>query len=539
MGEAFPELAKAQKQVEDALLAEEVRFAETLSQGMKIFEEDLSKLSGKTVPGETAFKLYDTYGFPLDLTADIARERGLSVDEAGFETHMEAQRDRARAASQFASAGAAQIASTTATSFTGYDMLEAQAEVAELFVDGQSVDSIDASGVSADQSVVIVLTETPFYGESGGQVGDRGLLSNDSVEFEVADTQKSGAAFLHFGVLAQGSISKGDKLSAAVDADRRRATLKNHSATHLLHAGLRRVLGEHVQQKGSLVGPGHLRFDFSHGAPVSHEELTTIESWVNGQVMENAEASTNEMSMDDAIAKGAMALFGEKYGDVVRVVELGPDSVELCGGTHVRRCGDIGMFRIVGETGVAAGVRRIEAVTGTAAIDQTLGEHNTLASIAARLKSPLEKVDERVAGLSEQNRELSREIDRLKSVIASQAGDSLSSDAVDINGVKVLAIELKNTDAKGLRDSMDKLKDKLGTAAIVLAAVEEGKVRLIAGVSKDVTDQVKAGELVNHVALQVGGKGGGRPDLAQAGGTQPENLSSALASVTDWVTTKL
>ena len=539
MGEAFPELAKAQKQVEDALLAEEVRFAETLSQGMKIFEEDLSKLSGKTVPGETAFKLYDTYGFPLDLTADIARERGLSVDEAGFETHMEAQRDRARAASQFASAGAAQIASTTATSFTGYDMLEAQAEVAELFVDGQSVDSIDASGVSADQSVVIVLTETPFYGESGGQVGDRGLLSNDSVEFEVADTQKSGAAFLHFGVLAQGSISKGDKLSAAVDADRRRATLKNHSATHLLHAGLRRVLGEHVQQKGSLVGPGHLRFDFSHGAPVSHEELTTIESWVNGQVMENAEASTNEMSMDDAIAKGAMALFGEKYGDVVRVVELGPDSVELCGGTHVRRCGDIGMFRIVGETGVAAGVRRIEAVTGTAAIDQTLGEHNTLVSIAARLKSPLEKVDERVAGLSEQNRELSREIDRLKSVIASQAGDSLSSDAVDINGVKVLAIELKNTDAKGLRDSMDKLKDKLGTAAIVLAAVEEGKVRLIAGVSKDVTDQVKAGELVNHVALQVGGKGGGRPDLAQAGGTQPENLSSALASVTDWVTTKL
>ena len=539
MGEAFPELAKAQKQVEDALLAEEVRFAETLSQGMKIFEEDLSKLSGKTVPGETAFKLYDTYGFPLDLTADIARERGLSVDEAGFETHMEAQRDRARAASQFASAGAAQIASTTATSFTGYDMLEAQAEVAELFVDGQSVDSIDASGVSADQSVVIVLTETPFYGESGGQVGDRGLLSNDSVEFEVADTQKSGAAFLHFGVLAQGSISKGDKLSAAVDADRRRATLKNHSATHLLHAGLRRVLGEHVQQKGSLVGPGHLRFDFSHGAPVSHEELTTIESWVNGQVMENAEASTNEMSMDDAIAKGAMALFGEKYGDVVRVVELGPDSVELCGGTHVRRCGDIGMFRIVGETGVAAGVRRIEAVTGTTAIDQTLGEHNTLASIAARLKSPLEKVDERVAGLSEQNRELSREIDRLKSVIASHAGDSLSSDAVDINGVKVLAIELKNTDAKGLRDSMDKLKDKLGTAAIVLAAVEEGKVRLIAGVSKDVTDQVKAGELVNHVALQVGGKGGGRPDLAQAGGTQPENLSSALASVTDWVTTKL
>lgn len=539
MGEAFPELIKAQKQVEGALLAEEVRFAETLSQGMKIFEEDLSKLSGKTLPGETAFKLYDTYGFPLDLTADIARERGLSVDEAGFETHMEAQRDRARAASQFASAGTAQIASTTATAFTGYDMLDGQAEVAELFVDGKSVDRIDASNINSDQSVVIVLKETPFYGESGGQVGDRGLLNNDSAQFEVSDTQKSGAAFLHFGSLTRGSISKGDKLSAAVDADRRHATVKNHSATHLLHAGLRKMLGEHVQQKGSLVGPGHLRFDFSHETPVSHEELTNIESWVNSQVMQNAEATTNEMSMDEAIAKGAMALFGEKYGDVVRVVELGPESVELCGGTHVRRCGDIGLFRIVGETGVAAGVRRIEAVTGTAAIDQTLNEHNTLTRIATRLKSPLEKIDERVAGLSEQNRELSREVDRLKSVIASQAGDSLSSDAVDVNGVKVLAIELKNTDAKGLRDSMDKLKDKLGTTAIVLAAVEDDKVRLIAGVSKDVTDRVKAGELVNHVALQVGGKGGGRPDLAQAGGTQPENLSSALASVTDWITAKL
>ncbi len=539
MGEAFPELARAQKQVEDALLAEEVRFAETLSQGMKIFEEDLAELSGKTVPGETAFKLYDTYGFPLDLTADIARERGLSVDEEGFQTHMEAQRDRARAASQFASAGAAQISSTTATGFTGYDSLDGSAEVVELFVDGKAVDGIDATNLSSEQSVVVVLNETPFYGESGGQVGDRGLLSNDTVRFEVTDTQKSGAAFLHFGVLAQGSVSKGDKVSAAVDADRRRATLKNHSATHLLHAGLRRVLGEHVQQKGSLVGPGHLRFDFSHGAPVSHEELTTIESWVNGQVMENAEARTNEMSMDDAIAKGAMALFGEKYGDVVRVVELGPNSVELCGGTHVPRCGDIGMFRIVGETGVAAGVRRIEAVTGGAAIEQTNSEHNMLAQIAARLKAPVDKVDERVAGLSEQNRELSREIDRLKSIIASNTGDSLSSDAVEINGVKVLAIELKDTDAKGLRDSMDKLKDKLGTTAIVLGAVEEGKVRLIAGVSKDVTGRVKAGELVNHVAMQVGGKGGGRPDLAQAGGTQPENLSAALASVADWITTKL
>jgi len=539
MGTAFPELTAARKQVEDALLAEEVRFAETLSQGMKIFEEDLQQLSGDTVPGETAFKLYDTYGFPLDLTADIARERGLKVDEAGFETHMNAQRDRARAASQFASAGASKISSTTTTQFTGYDNLQGQAEVLELFVDGEAVDVVDANALSKEQSVVVVLDATPFYGESGGQVGDRGLLSNDQVRFEVADTQKSGAAFLHYGALAEGKISKGDKLSAAVDADRRRSTLKNHSATHLLHAGLRRVLGDHVQQKGSLVSPGHLRFDFSHGAPVSHAELTSIESWVNAEVMENAVSSTSEMSMDDAVAKGAMALFGEKYGEVVRVVELGPNSVELCGGTHVQRCGDIGMFRVISETGVAAGVRRIEAVTGSAAIDQTIAEHNTLIQIAEKLKAPVDKVEERVVSLSEQNRELSREIDRLKSAMASQAGDSLSADAVEINGVKVLAIELKNTDAKGLRDSMDKLKDKLGTTAIVLGAVDGDKVRLIAGVSKDVTDRVKAGDLVNHVALQVGGKGGGRPDLAQAGGTEPENLGVALDSVGDWIKAKL
>jgi len=539
MGDAFPELTAARKQVEDALLAEEVRFAETLSQGMKIFEEDLNKLSGDTVPGETAFKLYDTYGFPLDLTADIARERGLMVDEDGFETHMNAQRDRARAASQFAGGADLKISTTTSTSFTGYDNLQDQAEVLELFVDGESCDSADASALTAEQIVVVVLNATPFYAESGGQVGDRGMLTGDQVRFEVADTKKSGNAFLHFGVLSQGVLSKGDKLSAVVDADRRRSTLKNHSATHLLHAGLRRVLGDHVQQKGSLVTAGHLRFDFSHGAPVSHDELTSIEAWVNAEVMENAVSSTSEMSMDDAVAKGAMALFGEKYGEVVRVVELGPNSVELCGGTHVQRCGDIGMFRVVSETGVAAGVRRIEAVTGTAAIDQTIGERNTLINIAARLKTPVDKVEDRVANLSEQNRELSREIDRLKSVMASQAGDSLSADAQEINGVKVLAIELKDTDAKGLRDSMDKLKDKLGSAAIVLGAVEDGKVRLIAGVSKDVTDRVKAGELVNHVALQVGGKGGGRPDLAQAGGTEPENLTVALASVADWISPKL
>ncbi len=539
MGEAFPELVTARGQVEKALLAEEVRFAETLTQGMKIFEDDLAKLTGDTVPGETAFKLYDTYGFPLDLTADIARERNLKVDADGFEIHMEAQRTRARAASQFASAGTAKITASTATTFTGYNSYEEHAEVAEIFVDGNVVDAIDSGTLNNDEAVVVVLNKTPFYGESGGQVGDRGLLSNDSVRFEVIDTQKSGAAFLHLGVLSQGALAKGDQLSASVDADRRRHTLKNHSATHLLHAGLRRVLGDHVQQKGSLVAPGSLRFDFSHGEPVSQEELTEIESWVNGLVMANAAANTTEMSMEEAVEKGAMALFGEKYGDVVRVVELGPESVELCGGTHVQRCGDIGMVRITGETGVAAGVRRIEAVTGSAAIDKTLGEHSTLLQIADRIKSPVDKVEERVGSLSDQNRELSREVDRLKSIIASKAGDSLSADAIEINGVKVLAIEMQNTDAKGLRESIDKLKDKLGSSAIVLAAVEDDKVRLIAGVSKDVTGRVKAGELVNHVALQVGGKGGGRPDLAQAGGTQPENLSVALASVTDWITTKL
>ncbi len=539
MGGAFPELVAAQSQVEKALLAEEVRFAETLTQGMKIFEEDLANLSGDTVPGETAFKLYDTYGFPLDLTADIARERNLKVDSEGFEVHMQAQRERARAASQFASAGAAKISATTATVFTGYDSFEEQSEVAELFVDGNAVDSIDSGSLKNDQAVVVVLNNTPFYGESGGQVGDRGLLSNDSVRFEVVDTQKSGSAFLHVGVLAQGALKKSDKLSASVDADRRRHTLKNHSATHLLHAALRKYLGDHVQQKGSLVAPGSLRFDFSHGAPVSREELNEIESWVNTLVMANAEASTTEMSMDEAVAKGAMALFGEKYGDVVRVVELGPESVELCGGTHVQRCGDIGMFRIVTETGVAAGVRRIEAVTGSAALDKTLSEHSTLAHIGDQLKAPIDKIQERVMSLSEQNRELSRELDRLKSILASKAGDSVSDDAIEINGVKVLAIEMQNTDVKGLRASMDKLKDKLGSAAIVLGTVDQDKVVLIAGVSKDVTDRVKAGELVNHVALQVGGKGGGRPDLAQAGGTQPENLTTALASVTDWITPKL
>lgn len=544
MGDAFPELKAAQSQVEDALLAEELRFAETLSQGMKILEENFARLQSDTVSGEVLFKLYDTYGFPLDLTADIARERGLKIDEAGFEVQMEAQRTRAQAASKFATAGVAKVSVDTVTRFTGYEKLSDSAVVTNLFVDGKSVDSVtfdSAVDTSAEdfKPVVVVMDTTPFYGESGGQVGDNGFLQSTGAEFKVLDTQKSAAAFLHYGALVSGALSCGDEVVASVDEGRRDSTIRNHSATHLLHASLRRSLGDHVQQKGSLVTPGNLRFDFSHSEPVSQSQLNTIETWVNEQVRVNSQAHTAEMSMDEATEKGAMALFGEKYGDVVRVVELGEHSTELCGGTHVARSGDIGLFRIISETGVASGVRRVEALTGAAAIDHTVKEHQTLQTIAGTLKTPLDKVDQRVEQLSDQNKELNKEIDRLKSVLASQAGDSMLSDAVEIDGLKVLAVEMQNADAKALREAIDKLKDKLGTSAVVLGAKDGDKVRLIAGVSKDATDRIKAGALVNHVALQVGGKGGGRPDLAQAGGTEPENLAAALASVPAWITEQI
>jgi alanyl-tRNA synthetase len=537
MGEAFPELVKTKQQVTDALLAEELRFAETLSQGMKILEDDLEKLQGDTVPGEVLFKLYDTFGFPLDLTADIARERGLKVDESGFELQMEAQRSRARAASQFASSAVA-VSSGAHTTFTGYEHNSDTAKVQELFVDGEAVNSISFDG-NAEGSVVVVLDQTPFYGESGGQVGDNGMLRAAGAEFSVADTQKSANAILHYGKLLSGTLSRGDEVAADIDEPRRTATIKNHSATHLLHSGLRRSLGDHVQQKGSLVTPGYLRFDFSHNQPVSSQTLAEIETWVNEQVRVNSSCSIAEMSMDEAMQKGATALFGEKYGDVVRVVELGEYSTELCGGTHVERTGDIGSFRIISETGVASGVRRIEALTGAAAVDYTAKQHRTLQQIAANLKTPVEKVDERVALLTEQNRDLSRELDRLKSKLAAQAGDTMLDNASDIGGIKVLATELENADVKAMRETMDKLKDKLGTAAIVLGSKDGDKVRLIAGVTKDATSRVKAGDLINHVATQVGGKGGGRPDLAQAGGSEPEKLAEALASVPAWITTQL
>ena len=540
MGEAYPELVQASEQVDAALLAEELRFAETLSQGMKILQDNIAEMDGDTVPGGVVFKLYDTYGFPLDLTADIAREQGLKIDEAGFEVQMEAQRARARAASQFSASGELAISVNSSTTFSGYELSQDNGVISELFIDGQPVDKLESSSLSEDAVAVVVLDNTPFYAESGGQVGDTGMLRGSAgAEFAVADTQKNANAILHIGRLLSGSIKIGDSINAEVEKPRRDATVRNHSATHLLHASLRTTLGDHVQQKGSLVTPAYLRFDFSHGEPVSQSQLMEIETWVNEQVRSNHRSSTEEMAMDDAIDKGATALFGEKYGERVRVVELGVHSIELCGGTHVAACGDIGAFRVTGETGVAAGVRRVEAVTGAAAVEFTVNEHIQLAEIAGTLKTSVDKVGSRVVQLTEQNRELNRELDRLKSQLASSTGDSLLSQAVDIGGIKVLAVEIDNADAKALRDSVDKMKDKLGTAAVVLAAKEDGKVRLIAGVSKDATDRIKAGDLVNHVATQVGGKGGGRPDLAQAGGTQPGNLSVALDSVPDWISMQL
>ena len=540
MGEAYPELVQASERVDAALLAEELRFAETLSQGMKILQDNIAEMDGDTVPGGVVFKLYDTYGFPLDLTADIAREQGLKIDEAGFEVQMEAQRARARAASQFSASGELAISVNSSTTFSGYELSQDNGVISELFIDGQPVDKLESSSLSEDAVAVVVLDNTPFYAESGGQVGDTGMLRGSAgAEFAVADTQKNANAILHIGRLLSGSIKIGDSINAEVEKPRRDATVRNHSATHLLHASLRTTLGDHVQQKGSLVTPAYLRFDFSHGEPVSQSQLMEIETWVNEQVRSNHRSSTEEMAMDDAIDKGATALFGEKYGERVRVVELGVHSIELCGGTHVAACGDIGAFRVTGETGVAAGVRRVEAVTGAAAVEFTVNEHIQLAEIAGTLKTSVDKVGSRVVQLTEQNRELNRELDRLKSQLASSTGDSLLSQAVDIGGIKVLAVEIDNADAKALRDSVDKMKDKLGTAAVVLAAKEDGKVRLIAGVSKDATDRIKAGDLVNHVATQVGGKGGGRPDLAQAGGTQPGNLSVALDSVPDWISMQL
>jgi len=535
MGEAYPELAKAQEQVERVLKKEEERFAETLDQGMKILESCVAKLDGHVIPGDVVFLLYDTYGFPVDLTADFARENNLSVDHAGFEVEMAAQRDRARAGGNFAAAYDQDIKHDSSTEFTGYFALEGSVQVLGLFHKGQPVDSLEVG----DEGVVI-LDQTPFYAESGGQMGDSGRIISDSAVFEVYDTQKQGGKlFLHKGKVVQGTLSNGQAVEVSVDAEIRKATERNHSATHLLHAALRATLGEHVAQKGSQVNAERLRFDFSHFEPMTVEEIATIERMVNEQIRLNNPVAAQIMAKDEAVKAGAMALFGEKYGDEVRVLTIGDFSTELCGGTHVDRAGDIGLFKIVSETGVAAGVRRLEAVTGQGALDWIAQREQALLGIAGLLKSAPDKAVDKVQQLMDKNRSLEKELEKLKSKLASSAGDELTSQAVDVNGVKVLAVKLDEVDPKALRDLADQLKNKLGSAALVLAAVSGDKVSLIASVSKDAMDKVKAGELVNFVATQVGGKGGGRPDMAQAGGNDPTGLPAALNAVPEWVKERL
>ena len=540
MGEAYPELVREQSNVERLLKMEEERFAETLDHGMKILEEDIAQLQGKTITGETLFKLYDTYGFPVDLTADIARERGLDIDEAGFEACMEAQRERGRSASQFGMDYNKDVQVACESVFTGYDQLKQDATVVELFVDADPVDSL-----SEGQQGIIVLDETPFYGESGGQVGDTGLLSSSAASFIVKDTQKQGNSVLHIGEVQQGTISKGDRLTAEFDLEARKAISRNHSATHLMHAALQQVLGDHVTQKGSLVDAEKLRFDFSHFEPVTPEQLKQIEQIVNAQIRGNSEASAKEMELEAAKASGAMALFGEKYDDVVRVVSMGEPqgdgsfSTELCGGVHVSRVGDIGFFKITSETGIASGVRRIEAVTGEAAVNWVEAKDSQLDSLARLLKSSRDEVNVKVEQLIQRLKEQDKQLAQLKGKMASQAGSDLSSQAEDIGGVKVLTAHLEGADSNTLRDTLDQLKNKLGSAAIVLASSDGGKVKLIAGVSKDLTKTIKAGDLVNIAAAEVGGKGGGRPDMAQAGGSDTAAIPQALAAAKSWLQEQL
>ena len=531
MGGAFPELKEAQVHVEKILKKEEERFAETLGQGMKILEACVAKLQGTVIPGETVFQLYDTYGFPVDLTADFARENNLTVDHAGFEVAMTAQRDRARSASSFNNEHTQDIKLDSQTEFTGYELLADKVRIIALYKEGQSVPTL----IAGDEGL-LVLDKTPFYAESGGQIGDSGqIVANGSV-FEVTDTQKQGGdLFLHKGKVVQGSLDVDDDCDALVNQVARKATELNHSATHLLHAVLRQVLGEHVSQKGSLVNAERLRFDFSHFEPVTTEEIVTIEKLVNEQIRFNNSVSAEVMAKDDAVKAGAMALFGEKYGNEVRVLKIGDFSTELCGGTHVVRSGDIGVFKIISETGVAAGVRRIEAVTGSACVDWIINRDNALSAVSGLLKSATDKVPEKVEQLLEKTRTLEKQIERLNSKLASSAGDLLLAQAVDVAGLKVLAVKLEDVDSKALRDLADQLKNKLGRCALVLAVVEGEKISLIAVVSKDAISQIKAGELVNFVATQVGGKGGGKPDLAMAGGNNPAGLAEALAAVPAWV----
>ncbi|MDH3310714.1 MAG: alanine--tRNA ligase [Gammaproteobacteria bacterium] len=531
MGEAYPELNQARSQIERVLRQEEDRFNETLDQGLRILEDDIATIKGDTISGSTIFKLYDTYGFPVDLTRDVALERNLKLDMDGFEREMEAQRERARAASSFKTVEIGTLDVQQATHFSGYERMTDEGVILQIV---REQDSAGTDSLRSGEAGYIVLDHTPFYAESGGQVGDRGVLRVGDAVFRVEDTQKHGAIHVHQGRVEKGQFRTGDKVTAEVDATRRRATMLNHSATHLMHKALRDVLGTHVQQKGSLVDDSRTRFDFSHFEPMTAEQIAEVERRVNEQILQNEDTRTRVMDMDSAKAEGAMALFGEKYGSEVRVLNIG-DSIELCGGTHVRRTGDIGLFKIVSEGGVASGVRRVEAITGPSVLAYLYERENKLREVADLLRASPEEAPRKVEQLNQRVRSLEKELDQLRGKLAAGGSKDLAAEAKEVKGVNVLATRLDGMDAKGLREALDRLKDKLAPAAIVLAAVADDKVMLIAGVTKDLAGRLHAGELVNQVATGVGGKGGGRPDMAQAGGTNPAGLKAALDAVPKWV----
>ena len=534
MGGAYPELVKTQAHVEKVLKKEEERFAETLDQGMEMLESAIAKLKSKQIPGDVVFKLYDTYGFPVDLTADIARERELTVDQEGFAAAMGQQRDRARAASKFRSAGGDAFKTDAESEFLGYDGTEAGSEIVSLYKDGGPVQTL-----AAGEEGAVILSATPFYAESGGQIGDTGILVTDGKLFQVGDTQKSGKAIVHFGNVEQGELRVGDKVEAAVDADRRQAIRLNHTATHLVHAALRRVLGDHVTQKGSLVAPDRLRFDFSHYDSVAAEQIREIEDLVNDVIRQNVAAATDEMTYDEAIQAGAMALFGEKYGDKVRVLKLGDFSIELCGGTHVDRTGDIGVFKITSEGGVASGIRRIEAVTGKGAMKWIGSNQQVLSNVAGMLRSHPDQATAKVSQLLQRSKDLEKELSAAKQALITGKGSDPFEGMQEIAGIKVLVTRMDGADAKTLRNAVDQFKDRLQNAVVVLGSVDDGKVRLAAGVTKNNIDKIQAGDLIRPVAEQVGGKGGGRPDFAEAGGTDVDALDQALESVPAWVAEQL
>lgn len=532
MGDAFPQLVSSRKQIERVLLQEEEQFVKTLDKGLRLLEQDIAELKGEIIPGNTIFTLYDTYGFPVDLTNDIARERGLTLDYEGYEKAMEAQRERARAASKFGiDYNAASLGIEGKTEFTGYDQVDGHERIRAVVVNGEQ------KTAEAGDEAIVVLERTPFYAESGGQVGDTGLLTWSGGRFKVTDTRKDGDNHLHVGTLIEGELFPGLEVDARIDHGRRDKTRCNHSATHLLHAALRKVLGEHVAQKGSLVDPDKLRFDFSHFEAVTPEQLKEIERQVNEQILDNTAVQTDITDMEQAQEKGAVALFGEKYGDVVRVLSMGTDSysVELCGGTHVARTGDIGLLRVTSETGISSGVRRIEAVTGLGALEWVDETERTLREAARLVKGSRETIVDKVQQTVERNRQLEKDVDALKAKLASSAGNDLADSAVEIAGLKVVASALEGADRKTLMETTDQLKNKLGEGVVVLASVEAGKVTLVAGVSKSVTGRIKAGDLMKHLASLVDGKGGGRPDMAQGGGNDPSKLAGALAGVPEWV----